>query len=74
MGFATYNFERHPKPAWIAGYSNLSHCSNCGAVFNNQTEFVRGYNVAQGTMPSQFVKTSNCKKGCCPVCDTPISK
>ena len=74
MGMATVNYTKHRPPAWMQGYANLAHCAECGTVFNKTTQFVRGYNVSEGTQPSSFVKVSNCKVGCCPVCDTPISE
>jgi hypothetical protein len=74
MGMATYISKKHQKPAWANGYENLSHCEACGAVFNNKTDFVRGYNVENGTMPSTFVPIGKCKQGCCPICDSPINE
>lgn len=74
MGMATCSFVRHQKPAWIERYPNVVHCDNCGAVFNKNTKFVRGYNVSEGTMTPEFVKVSDCKENCCPVCSTPIVK
>ena len=72
MGMAMYVSDEYKAPAWMKGYDNLAHCKKCDAVFNKNTEFVRGYNIQNGTMPFEFVKVADCKKGCCPVCNTPI--
>lgn len=56
-------------PAWISRWPHLAFCSNCGAVWNRDAHFVRGYYQAQVTSADpRFLKTGDCVRGECPIC------
>lgn len=69
MGMASAVIEGFRPPAWIEKYPNITHCSNCDAVYNSTAKFVRAQNISISTMPTQWMKIGNCVEGACPFCN-----